>query len=56
MHTLGFSLGIKSNLIDGIAVTHAVVKHRFVDDYMLGGQLLKGSPFFIIFRFVRFGS
>jgi len=37
MHTLGFSLGIESNHIDRIAVPHAVVKHRFVNDHVLGG-------------------
>ena len=56
VHTFGFSLGIEPNLIDGIAISHAVVKHRFINDYMVGGQLLKGGPFFMIFGFVRFCS
>jgi hypothetical protein len=56
MHTLGFSLGIEPDFIDWICVSHAVVKHRLVNDYMLGGQLLKGSPCFIIFGFVQLGS
>jgi len=56
MHTLGFSLGIEPNLVNWISVAHAIVEHRFINDYMVGGQLQKGSTFFIIFRFVRFGS
>ena len=56
MHTFGFSLGIEPNLIDGIAVPHAVVEHHLVNDYMLSGQLLKGGPFFMIFGFVGFRS
>ena len=35
--TMEFSLGIESNLIDGIAVSHAIVKHRLIDDHMFGG-------------------
>jgi len=45
---VGFSLGIESYLIDGIAVSHAIVKHRFVDYHMLGGQFIKEIPFFIV--------
>jgi hypothetical protein len=37
LHTLGFSFGIESNLVDRIVVPHAIVKHRFVNDHMLGG-------------------
>ena len=37
VHTLWFSLGVESNLIDGIAVPHAIVEYRFINDYMLGG-------------------
>jgi len=56
VHTVGFPLGIEPNLINGITVSHAVVKYRLVNDYMLNGQLLEGGPFFIVFRFVGFGS
>ena len=35
IHTLGFSLGIEPNLIDRIAVPHAIVKHRLINDYVL---------------------
>ena len=56
MHTVGFSLGIEPNLVNGIAISHAVVKYGFVYDDVLGGQLPEGSPFFIIFGFVGFGS
>ena len=36
VHTQGFPLGIKPDLIDWIVVSHAIVKHRLVNDYMLG--------------------
>jgi hypothetical protein len=53
---LGFSLGIEPNLINGIAVSHAIVKHRFINDYVSGGQLLKGNLFFVIFGLMGLGS
>ena len=51
-----FSLRVEANLIDGIIVSHAVVKHRLVNDYMLGGQLLEGGPFFVVFGFMGLGG
>ena len=44
---MGLSFRIESNLIDGVGASHAVVKYRLIDNYMLGGQLLDGGPFFV---------
>ena len=51
-HTVEFSLGIKSNLIDRVGAPHAIVKHCLVNDYVLGGQLLEGIPFLVILGIV----
>lgn len=52
MHTLRFSLRIESNRIDGVAVSHTIVKHSLVDNYVVGCQLLEDVPFFVAFGFV----
>ena len=56
MRTLRFPLGIEPNFIDGIAVSHTIVKDGFINDYMVSGQVIEGSQFFVVFRFVGLGS
>lgn len=52
VHTLRFSFGIESDRINGIVISHAIMEHSFVDDYVVSRQLLEDGPFFIIFGFV----
>ena len=52
MHTLGFSFGVESDRIDGVVVSHPIVKHSFVDDDVVDRQFFEDDPFFVIFGFV----
>jgi len=43
-HTMRFPLGIESNLINWIAVTHAIMEQCFVNDHMVCRQFLESVP------------